>query len=226
MFKVGDKVLISPDSEYYGDGIANPSGVVGTVTDTRGIEEGGYYNVTVVWDTGPASFYREEDLIKEEPIMSGVYESIVQYDIAKESGNQAYGKLASEAVANDVFTKEHWQEYCRAGEDLYMESYHKDNPDAKKKDGSWKYRSYLPAAYNTAKSVIGNALEHNIPLSSGGEMKGKSALEKEIREAKTSSKDWADRYVLAHGCINRLEKHMEHLSDEEKDIVRERLTYL
>lgn len=121
-----------------------------------------------------------------------VYESIVQYDVANESSGQAYGKLLQSAVSNLCSSKEEFYNLCADAENHYMQDFHADNPDAKKKSGEWKFRTYLPRAYTTAKSVVGNALEHGIPLQVEGEDVGKSALEKAIREKKKESeeKDW------------------------------------
>lgn len=59
-FKVGDKVKISPSSEYYGDGGTNPKDVVGTLSEIRTDRE---YVYRVIWSSGATNVYKREDLV-------------------------------------------------------------------------------------------------------------------------------------------------------------------
>jgi len=96
----------------------------------------------------------------------------------------------------------------RPGEDKYMEEMH---PDKKiKRTGKWKY-SYLPAAYRSAKSVVGTALDLNIALTE----KGKTQLEKECKQAKTSVKE--DSFKRAIKLVNNLASLRDKLTQNERD---------
>ena len=67
MFKVGDNVMIRPDSKFYGMGHSNnPANVVGVV---RLIDESGFFIPTVYvdWPSGDNS-YRISDLIFAEEL--------------------------------------------------------------------------------------------------------------------------------------------------------------
>lgn len=62
-FKVGDKVVISRDSEYYGvDPNWNPADVIGTIVEiNRDCPSMHYYSVD--WGNECFNTYREEDLV-------------------------------------------------------------------------------------------------------------------------------------------------------------------
>jgi len=59
-FKVGDKVLISKDSEYYGGGTDNPDDTYGYI---RGKSDDSDLNIIVIWDTNENNLYNDRDLI-------------------------------------------------------------------------------------------------------------------------------------------------------------------
>jgi hypothetical protein len=58
-FKVGDKVLISDDSQYYGAGDANPSNVEGIITEIKDEDLG----IIVKWSNNTTNSYNTQDLI-------------------------------------------------------------------------------------------------------------------------------------------------------------------
>jgi hypothetical protein len=60
-FKVGDRVRISKDSEYYGKNDRNPADVDGTVKTVGEARLPFVYYVS--WDTGDSNSYREGDLV-------------------------------------------------------------------------------------------------------------------------------------------------------------------
>lgn len=65
-FKVGDHVMISPSSIYWGEGDFNPSGIEGVVTrDDLNVDNHIYQ---VEWDNGVRNVYREEDLVPYDEI--------------------------------------------------------------------------------------------------------------------------------------------------------------
>jgi len=58
-FKVGDKVIISDDSQYYGAGDANPSNVEGIITEIKDEDLG----IIVKWDNYNSNSYNTQDLV-------------------------------------------------------------------------------------------------------------------------------------------------------------------
>lgn len=54
----------------------------------------------------------------------------------------------------------------------------------KKRNGSYKYRTFLPNTYCSAKSVISTAIENSIPLFVEGELRGKTAIQRDIKRLK------------------------------------------
>lgn len=71
-------------------------------------------------------------------------------------------------------------------EEQWMDENHGSNPNAKKKDGSFKCRVFLPTAYSSAKSVVRRAIIYNTITKTDpetGEHLGKTALEKANKAA-------------------------------------------
>jgi hypothetical protein len=60
MFKVGDKVMISPSSEYFTDLPGNPKETEGTVTRVVPYDD---HSFGVTWDNGHDNSYRASDLV-------------------------------------------------------------------------------------------------------------------------------------------------------------------
>jgi hypothetical protein len=137
-----------------------------------------------------------------------ILESIVQFDVAKESDTQAYGVLVDAARFGDsVSDKESFNYLCQLGETDYMERFHHNTEGAKKKSGEWKFRTFLPPAYSSAKSVIGTALELHIPLvDENYNNMGKSALQRAIKEAKEGSKETKTELEKAQGMLDSVAK--------------------
>lgn len=66
-----------------------------------------------------------------------ILESIVQFDVAKESDTQAYGVLVDAARFGDsVSDKESFNYLCQLGETDYMERFHHNTEGAKRKVGN------------------------------------------------------------------------------------------
>jgi hypothetical protein len=63
-FKVGDKVVISKKSKFYGDHYSNPTDVEGKITNIRDDYEGPFnvLDIKVEWDNGMKNSYNEVDL--------------------------------------------------------------------------------------------------------------------------------------------------------------------
>jgi hypothetical protein len=72
-FKVGDKVVISKKSKFYGDHYSNPTDVEGTIVKIKDNDDDfGIYNtlnIRVEWDNGMKNSYRIEDLELAKPNM-------------------------------------------------------------------------------------------------------------------------------------------------------------
>lgn len=126
-------------------------------------------------------------------------------------------------------TAEDMLESVKDMEDEYMEQMYARVPEAKKKDGSWKYRRFeftnvdgeltrggLPLAYISAKSTVKGAIEHGIPLTNGDGSVPKSVIARSLKDAKTPK----SHYDLAKAQANTLGKHMAHLTDVELHHVR------
>lgn len=118
------------------------------------------------------------------------YAIIVTFDAEKKIQEQAFKQVLDEAVDSGACTLDGWNQWMDPIESSYMEKMHSEKPDAKhtksKKGayevGDWKYSKYLPAAYRSAKSVIGKAIDKGVPLfDSAGNTKGKSQLEKDCK---------------------------------------------
>jgi len=154
--------------------------------------------------------------VENSEMSSNVFESIVQYAVAVESNTNAYKSLAMEIVQANIHTPDMFLDHVEDGEREYMESYLADDEAAKKKDGSWKYRSYLPKAYNTGKSVLKNALECGIPIMQDGEVVGKSALEKQIKAEREEGEEEKSDYDKTIIVCETLAKLYYKLSSDEK----------
>lgn len=97
---------------------------------------------------------------------------------------KAYG-LATEGDAYRMF-----MQITLVGETAWMEENFGSDPKAKTKVGRFKYRSYLPKAYGSAKSVIANALK--VGVVDPFEHIGKTALEGRIKGAKVKQTEDTD----------------------------------
>jgi len=118
-----------------------------------------------------------------------ILESIVQFDVANESTSAAYNTLAGEAC-QCAGGKSAWESFLLPSESEYMQRFHNIEDAKKKSTGDWKFRTYLPKAYTSAKSVLGTALDLGIPIiDANGIVVGKSALQAAIKEAKDGDKE-------------------------------------
>ena len=119
---------------------------------------------------------------------------------------------------------ENFLEALRTEEDKYMEDMYGDVPEAKKADGSWKYRKFkftadgedqiggLPMAYMSAKSTIKQAREHSVKIIEKGMPLAKDKLTKAVAAAKDSTTP----YQKALNHVKRLEGLWSTLDSAEK----------
>ncbi len=142
-------------------------------------------------------------------------------DMAEERRSNAWSSLlvvhASYPAEDDFF------EHLRTHEDTYMEEMYKYTPEAKKKDGSWKYRKFnfegsdgskqtggLPMAYLSAKSTIMSAFINGVSVvdDTGDEWLSKDQLTKAIKAKKDvnltplqKSVNYVDWIKQLWGCL-------------------------
>lgn len=149
-----------------------------------------------------------------------ILESIVQYDVAAESDSQAYNNLVITCYNAGINGKQEWESTCRGYEDEYMATFHADTEGAQKKDGSWKYRTLLPGAYTSAKSVIGSALDAGIPIvDSEINPIGKSALQKQINTSKAEDKEEKTNLEKVQVMLDSIGKIVEKSDSAERSAI-------
>ena len=108
--------------------------------------------------------------------MSTVYELINDAvlvekgkDIVSNTTNNFFANLRSTITQNNFTHREYWETYLKIDEDKWMEDYHGSDPEAKHtggkiRAGTWKYRTYLPNPYTSAKSILGTCLDKGISV--------------------------------------------------------------
>jgi len=155
-----------------------------------------------------------------------IYESISSYAVAGKAGENAYDKLRDQAAMSRRVYPEpseavaDFEKDCRAAEDEFMAVNYGSDPAAKHgagpKVGEWKYRTYLPRAYSTAKSALAKALAADIDPAG----KGKTELDK-VRAEKTSKSRSPDERIDA--ALTTLINALNELSGSDADAARARI---
>jgi hypothetical protein len=146
-----------------------------------------------------------------------------QHAFADEATQSVFGSLA--ASTKGYTNREQWEEGVRKVEDEYMEKVHGKNPDAKtkgrqKKDGTiiapsrWKYRTYLPAAWSSSKSVCGQAIEHGIKMDEDSK---KTATEQAIKEIKAGEKVEKTPEQKFDIALDTAKKVLMNIPDNKRD---------
>ena len=168
---------------------------------------------------------------------------IVQYKEAELADDMADGRRSDAwaemvSIAKKFSKDDNWLDALREQEDEYMEEMYADVPEAKKGDGSWKYRKFtfaapddagekqyggLPAGYSSAKSTIKQAREASVKLIEKGLAVPKTVVSKGVAAVKSTS---ATPYQQALNHVKRLRATFENLSSAEKDAVRVELLAL
>lgn len=87
---------------------------------------------------------------------------------------------------------------------------------SRKRNGTYKYRTFLPNTYCSAKSVISTAIENSIPLFAEGELRGKTAIQKDIKKLKDDKSTNIDAkcFDYALKIKNRWDK-LQHQTKED-----------
>ena len=160
------------------------------------------------------------------PIMS-YKEAETADNMAEDTRKGAWNTLVDIAVHNLDYENILHKHEC-----AYMEEMYGDLPEAKKADGSWKFRKFkykdkagkeqiggLPAAYSSAKSTIKQAYENPVPLIKGsGEARPKTEVGKAIREAKAAKQE-VNKYDEAVKLLEKLKAVWPELSGKEQEIL-------
>lgn len=148
-----------------------------------------------------------------------IFNSISKYALGKRSDDDAYSELrdvAVEAQAASYLTEEVVSAFLRdadVGEAEFMTVNYGDVPEAVHqrgaRKGAWKYRSYLPRSYSTAKSALKKGLEAGQDVTDIG----KTELEKKTRAATVQHKSPTE---LVADAIATLFKRVDKLEGVEK----------
>ena len=165
---------------------------------------------------------------------------IVQYkeaELADEMGDIRRADAWAEMVgiSKKFASEENWLDALREQEDEYMTEMYSEVPEAKKKDGSWKYRKFtfadldekgekqyggLPAGYSSAKSTIKQAREAHVRLVEKGVAVPKTVVGKGVAAHKANP---ATPYQQAMNHLKRLRVSLESCSHAELVSIREEL---
>lgn len=123
-----------------------------------------------------------------------------QHALADEAGSNVFGDLAGSATSATV--RKEWEESIRPFEDQYMNE-QVTAPDKIKKNGEYKYRTFLPKAWSSAKSVVGQAIEYGIVLNADSK---KTATEENIKVAKNllNPKSQKQRFDIVMGTARKI----------------------
>lgn len=168
---------------------------------------------------------------------------IVQYKEAELADEMADGRRSDAwqemvGISKKFASEDNWLSALRAQEDDYMEEMYGDVPEAKKADGTWKYRKFtfaetsesgekefggLPAGYSSAKSTIKQAREAGVRLVEKGQPVPKTVVGKGVAAYKANP---ATPYQQAQNHIKRLRVSMESLDASEVTAIREELALL
>ncbi len=144
-----------------------------------------------------------------------VFGSITKYAVSGKASTEAFGELRDVAVsliksagqsgvrvepqelAND------FNECCHEAEVEFMEINYANDPDAEhtagKRNGQWKFRTFLPGAYSSAKTELGKGLEAGLDV----EDKAKSALTKERKAATTTPETDGEKITRLTTALKR-----------------------
>ena len=155
-----------------------------------------------------------------------------QHSMADEATQSVFGQLAGSTVGYS--DRKTWEESVRKVEDQYMEATQKNNSDAKtkgvrRKDGTikvpvrWKYRTYLPAAWSSSKSVCGIAIDKNIALDDTSK---KTATEQAIKDIKDGEKVEKSPKEKLHIAFETAKKVLASVPAGKREEVREDLKTL
>ena len=157
-----------------------------------------------------------------------------QHGLATEATESVFGQLAESTIG--AKTRESWEDDIRKIEIEYAEKVFM-NTDGSLKDPSartagrgkpgdknyveprWKFRTILPVAWSTSKSVCGQAIEHGIKLDNESRKTATEKLIKEARDALKPEKSPREKFKIA---MDTAQKVLAQLSpaDRKKMLVQ------
>lgn len=131
-----------------------------------------------------------------------IQRAMEEYSVADLSKKDAYAKVLAFAEAGGYVTQAEFNDALSIHEISHMERWHGDDPRAKFKSGKYKVRTYM-GTYCSAKTVLGQAIENNIPLrDADGKAVGKSAA--------------ATPYDKCGTAVKALDNHLGNLTGVER----------
>jgi len=163
--------------------------------------------------------------------VDNVFDSISGYAVSGKATDNAYNTLSNAAAAcfsafdgDGPLAAADFADDCRKAEDEFMQINYASDAKARhvggKKAGQWKYRSYLPQSYNSAKSALHKALEAGIDPTG----LGKTALDKKRSEKTSTPRSAEERIERAlTTIINAINELSMDDADEQRALIKERL---
>jgi len=161
--------------------------------------------------------------------MSTVYELINDAllvekgkDIVQNTSSNFFASLRGTVTQNNYTNREDWEAYLSIDEDKWMEDQYGSDPDAKHKGGAirkgtWKYRTYLPNPYSSAKSILGTCLDKGISV--------EGRTKKELQDA-INGKVPGSTELAPDSNVNKFERswrkckrYYESLTEGEKYVI-------
>jgi hypothetical protein len=156
-----------------------------------------------------------------------IFDSISGYAVSGKATEDAYGRLnESASLTYQAFRGDPdgafatFEADCRRAEDDFMETNYAGDPNAKhdkgKRAGEWKYRSYLPGAYSTAKTELSKALQVGVDPKG----LGKTEIAKQRKAKTTTPSTPIDRVNKA---LSQIMNAINELPQAEAEAVRDHI---
>lgn len=152
-----------------------------------------------------------------------VYAAAVADDQTKLSQDAIQAVFGTLAASTKGFKdRKAWEEHIRVVEDEYMEATQSTNKNAKTKGSKaiparWKYRTYLPIAWSSAKSVCGTALANDVRIDADSR---KTATELRIKEIRTRRRGGKTEIEVFNDRMKSASSAFKNLSSSAKSRMR------
>ena len=153
--------------------------------------------------------------ILTEKFSNPVADIVVGYEAERMSGEDNYKRMVQVALDSGCYDQASYNEALLPGELEVLEYRKSQGENVQTKGGKWKMSKVCTnSTYSSTKAVVGKALEAGISLTDvDGTIKGKSALEKEIKESKPE-KSADEKLATAYATFT-------NIYAECSDVVRE-----
>jgi len=148
---------------------------------------------------------------------------IEQYAVSEATAGNGWTALTSMVVDNNIHDRYDFELQLESGEIEFMEQHYGDEPNAKftggSKKGTWKFRSYLPKAYTSAKGTIAKAMDEKVDmLDANGIPLGKSALQKAINASPKTEPSDEDKWdAVVKKTIRLFDTEIPELSETKQE---------